>query len=235
MCIYCGTHYYRKIYEHHYGAIPRDDSERSYEIHHIDGNHNNNDYKNLVALSLQEHYDVHYSQGDFYAAMKIAAKLQMTAEEISELAKASAKKQIADGKHPFKDSSLQRSLCKRQLDRGTHPFLNPRLNQDRIDAGTFHLLSGEIQSKAQRKFITEGSHLSNRLVSCLCCGFTCDYGNYRKHHSSCKGMVKIDGVLFSTIEKASTTTGVSIPTIRKALKGYTVRKIKSAEYVNLLG
>lgn len=32
---------YRRIYEQHYGPIPKDEQGRSYEIHHIDGNHNN--------------------------------------------------------------------------------------------------------------------------------------------------------------------------------------------------
>ena len=64
MCIYCGTNKYRKIYESHNGPIPKEDNGRSYEIHHIDGNHFNNDPSNLKAVSIQEHYDIHYSQGD---------------------------------------------------------------------------------------------------------------------------------------------------------------------------
>ena len=43
MCIYCGTDKYRKIYEQHHGPIPIDESGRTYDIHHIDGNHFNND------------------------------------------------------------------------------------------------------------------------------------------------------------------------------------------------
>ena len=46
MNIYSETNY-RKIYEQHYGPIPKDTDGRSYEIHHIDGNHNNNDINNL--------------------------------------------------------------------------------------------------------------------------------------------------------------------------------------------
>jgi hypothetical protein len=33
---------YRKIYEQNYGHIPKDSAGRTYEIHHIDGNHKNN-------------------------------------------------------------------------------------------------------------------------------------------------------------------------------------------------
>jgi len=42
MCIYCGTTKYRKIYEQHNGPIPK-----GMDIHHIDGNHANNDPNNL--------------------------------------------------------------------------------------------------------------------------------------------------------------------------------------------
>ena len=52
MCIYCGTNKYRKIYENHYGTIPKDENGRSYEIHHIDVNHSNNDLHNLKLVSI---------------------------------------------------------------------------------------------------------------------------------------------------------------------------------------
>ena len=69
MCIYCTTTNYRKIYENHIGTIPREATGRTYEIHHIDGNHTNNDPTNLTAVTLQEHNDIHYAQGDYPASM----------------------------------------------------------------------------------------------------------------------------------------------------------------------
>ena len=45
---------YRKIYEEHYGSIPK-----GYHIHHIDFNHNNNDPSNLEALTPEEHGKKH--------------------------------------------------------------------------------------------------------------------------------------------------------------------------------
>lgn len=68
-------HHYRKIYINHYGQIPKDEFGRSYDIHHIDGNRNNNDPTNLIALSLKEHFDVHYAQGDYPACRLIANRL----------------------------------------------------------------------------------------------------------------------------------------------------------------
>lgn len=51
---------YRKIYERHYSSIPKDDEcGRPYHIHHIGGNHLNNDPTNLKCVTVQEHFDIH--------------------------------------------------------------------------------------------------------------------------------------------------------------------------------
>jgi hypothetical protein len=88
MCIYCTTNNYRKIYEHHHGAIPVDDLGRTYEIHHTDGNHHNNHPSNLQCVSVQEHYDIHYAQEDWGACFCIAKRLKLTKEQISGLIRA---------------------------------------------------------------------------------------------------------------------------------------------------
>lgn len=62
---------YRRIWENHNGPIPTDELGRSYEIHHIDGNRNNNTIGNLQCVSLEEHYLIHLSQGDYHAAKMI--------------------------------------------------------------------------------------------------------------------------------------------------------------------
>ena len=45
---------YRKIYEYHFGEIPK-----GYHIHHIDGNPLNNDISNLLCISAEEHKKIH--------------------------------------------------------------------------------------------------------------------------------------------------------------------------------
>jgi hypothetical protein len=51
---------YRKIFESHYKIkIPK-----GKHIHHIDGNRENNDPKNLIMVSPEEHYKIHLLQGD---------------------------------------------------------------------------------------------------------------------------------------------------------------------------
>ena len=87
---------HRKIYTEEYGAIPK-----GYDIHHIDGNHSNNDISNLKAVSKQEHYDIHYAQGDYGACHRIAQRMDMTNEEISRIASAAASKGNREGKCGF--------------------------------------------------------------------------------------------------------------------------------------
>jgi hypothetical protein len=55
------SHVFRKIYEDYFGPIPKDSDGRSYDIHHIDGDHSNNHPSNLKAVTIQEHYDIHYA------------------------------------------------------------------------------------------------------------------------------------------------------------------------------
>jgi hypothetical protein len=51
---------YRKIYEQFYNVkIPK-----GFHIHHIDGNRQNNDPKNLIMVSPEEHYQIHLQQND---------------------------------------------------------------------------------------------------------------------------------------------------------------------------
>lgn len=92
MCIYCGTNKYRQIYRFHNGPIPKDSSGRRFHIHHIDGNRNNNQADNLVALSIEDHYQLHYKQGDYAAAIKLAGQMSWSHEEISNLAREMAEK-----------------------------------------------------------------------------------------------------------------------------------------------
>ena len=96
MCIYCGTKHHRKIYNQHFGPIPK-----GMDIHHIDGNHGNNDPNNLKAVTIREHYDIHYSQGDYGAAYMVSKRLVLTEEERSHIASLAAKKANAEGKAGF--------------------------------------------------------------------------------------------------------------------------------------
>jgi hypothetical protein len=116
---------YRKTYELYKGPIPKDDEGRTYEIHHIDGNRDNNDIFNLVALSIQDHYDIHYLQREYGACLLISRKMNLTAEEMREgqsfCGKIAAKKAKETGTYNL-SPELTSKTQKRIVKAGTHHF-----------------------------------------------------------------------------------------------------------------
>jgi len=79
---------YQFIWENHFGPIPFDDFGRKFHIHHIDGNRLNNSIQNLKCLSVQDHYNIHYEQKDYYACFLLARRfLKYNEEELNNLRK----------------------------------------------------------------------------------------------------------------------------------------------------
>ena len=114
---------YRTIYEQHYGPIPKDKDGRTYEVHHKDGNHKNDSPENLQAITLQEHYDIHYARGDWSACHRMSARMKLSPKEISDLATKIALAHIKDGTHNFLTKPDGTSLASSQVAAGTHNFL----------------------------------------------------------------------------------------------------------------
>ena len=135
---------YRKIYEQHYGEIPRDEDGRIYEIHHIDGNHKNDSPENLMAVTIQEHYDIHYSQEDWYACLLIAERMKLSPSEISDLATKNNLKQINAGTHYWLSDIHAEETGKRQ--------------RQKVEDRTHHLLGGKIGGEASRQRVKDGTH-----------------------------------------------------------------------------
>lgn len=113
---------YIQVYKKHFGEIPKDEMGRSYDIHHIDGDHTNNDPSNLVALSIRDHYEIHKKQGDFGAAWKILSRITIDPQEVSEIIRnmnlSNAEKgihwsQLASkkGMHPFQNREFQKYMA----------------------------------------------------------------------------------------------------------------------------
>lgn len=122
---------YRKIWIDANGPIPKDSDGRTYEIHHKDGNRENNDLDNLMCLSIQEHYDIHLAQKDYQACHATKLRMKYSPEEISELASKAAKsREIQIFNIPEVRAKNIASI------------------KSKIENGTFHLLDGEIQRKS---------------------------------------------------------------------------------------
>jgi hypothetical protein len=198
---------HRKIWQQHHGPIPRDSSGRSMEIHHIDGDHSNNDISNLRLVTIQEHYQIHLNQGDWNACLRMSYRMGISPEEKSELARKNALKRVQDGTHHWVGPEHNKSL----IERGIHPFLNREAarqrNLKRIAEGT-HNLTGESNpvyksiSKGQhhfqtdnpsKKMIANGTHhfLTNHpnkiQVTCPHCNRTGGATNMKRYHfDNCK-------------------------------------------------
>ena len=150
MCIYCGTNKYRKIYEHHHGSIPKEENGRTYEIHHIDGNHSNNDPINLKSVTIQEHYDVHYSQQDWGACLKISKRMTLSSSDIGKLSRLTQLKRVSDGTHPFLKKEVQQKRIesvieshRKRVNDKTHQFIGGAIQREDIkkrkENGTYHM------------------------------------------------------------------------------------------------
>ena len=178
---------YRKIYEQHYGPIPYDQDGRRYEIHHKDGNNNHNDPSNLQAVTIQEHYDIHYAQQDWAACLMIARRMKLSPGELSELARKNTirknQRELAAGTHNFLGGEIQRQWNRSAVAAGTHHLLGPKQNMDRIAAGSHNWIGPN--SNLSR--LAEGRHPSQMKRLCEHCGGMFSVGMLKRWHSdNCK-------------------------------------------------
>ena len=192
---------YRKIWEETYGPIPKDFDGRPYEIHHIDGNHSNNDPCNLKAVTKQEHYDIHFAQGDWEACQTILHHLNLTPDEISKRATEFNLLRVKQGTHPFlkrdDGSSVGRDTSVKRIKNGTHPFMRKldgtSLATERVKNGTHPFLGGKLQRDKQNRDISAGihnfvtNHPNKIIVTCPHCGISGGKPNMmRNHFDRCK-------------------------------------------------
>lgn len=105
---------YRRLYEQHFGPIPK-----GCHIHHRDGDRSNNHIDNLQCVSVQEHYDIHYSQGDYGAcwAMVQTGHLSISPEERSFISSQTQLELSKQGKHLFQTESIKEKTRKRNVER----------------------------------------------------------------------------------------------------------------------
>jgi hypothetical protein len=184
------TSEYRKIYKRHYGIIPKDEFGRVYDIHHKDGNHENNLIDNLIAIPIQEHYNIHYANKNWKACVMIGLRMKLSVEEISKLNSMAAQKQVAEGTHHWKTEEHSISVSNRI--------------KKSIANGTYHMLGGKIQKELQLKrsqqqihqwngpasnqqMLENGTHPSQIKKTCPYCNKVCGVANYAKWHGDkCK-------------------------------------------------
>jgi len=181
MRIYTSSNH-RKIYEQHYGPIPRDAQGRSYEIHHKDGNHNNNTISNLQLVTIEEHFSIHLAQGDYGACWIMSHRMRLNPEETSRLGRLKAKKQVAEGRNKFADPEFNKQNQKRRVAEGTHHLLGGKVQQatqQRLSAeGKHNFLGKEITSNQ----LVNGTHPSQKRICCIHCRADINIGTFSRAH-----------------------------------------------------
>lgn len=143
---------YRKIYKQFHGAIPVDESGRTYDIHHRDGDRANNHPDNLQAVSIQEHFEIHLKRGDFGACALIAGKMKLSPEIISNMRSQENQKRVKDGTHHLLGGKHQRKLVEERR----HPWLGPNANRRRVEAGTHNFLGSEFMRNKHKERRAQG-------------------------------------------------------------------------------
>lgn len=121
---------YRKLYEEHYGPIPKDEEGRTYDVHHKDGDHENNDPSNLIAVPIHEHYRIHKANGDWGSCWAISLRMKLSPEEKSEISRRVANERVKNGTNPFQDRERTRKYQNEKVQNGTHHFLVAKKGKD---------------------------------------------------------------------------------------------------------
>jgi hypothetical protein len=215
MSIYSNTNY-RKIYEQHFGTIPKDNNGHSYEIHHIDGNHSNNNITNLICVSIQEHYVIHYAQGDWAACLRIASRANIPSVEVSFTASMTGQTRNKNPNYinPFKKRSDGSSVSSDRATDGTHHYLKrddgTSMSSDRVLSGLHNFITNHPNktivicphcNKSGGRTNMHRFHFKNcsenlnkleiqkELFTCEYCGIITNKGNYIRWHSkNCRCM-----------------------------------------------
>jgi hypothetical protein len=204
---------YRKLWESHFGPIPKDSTGRSYEIHHIDGNRENNNISNLKLLTIQEHYDIHFAQGDYGACQAIILRMDHTfdSDKLSAHCSILAKLRVAAGTHNLVGKknpihsrvadgthSMWLSNRNKKLVSGNKHNLQKRADgtsqsSDRVASGRHNFTPEKSReawiksSEIQQAMIGNGTHHSCVITKCPWCGKEGKGNSMRRwHFNKCK-------------------------------------------------
>lgn len=160
--------HYRRIWEKINGPTPIDEQGRKYEIHHLDGNRNNNDLSNLACISIKEHYEIHYKQGDYGAAFRIAQRMGIDPKIKSQLASMANKQRIDKGEHPFLDKQVRKKAANKvakRVKKGIQGLQNKEVMNKAIKAKKEKYTKDDFSSFAKKgwdKWKQEGNDVKSR-------------------------------------------------------------------------
>lgn len=180
---------YRKIYEQHYGPIPVDSDGRTYDIHHIDSNHTNNAPANLIAVSITDHYNIHYAQGEYGACLRIGQRMQLSPEEIALIAQKigranKGKKRTEESKSKMRNRKLGIKQTEKQKAHKYNRVVSTETREKSRNSNLGKTRSNQTcqnVSAAVKIQIAHGTHSSQIKYSCVDCNTIYSITNLSKH------------------------------------------------------
>lgn len=151
------------------------------EIHHIDGNRSNNSPTNLLAVTINEHLEIHTKQQDYGAVQAILLRINRTEEQNEMLRICASKHQrelLEKGEHNFQrisknrrsEISRQVGILTRDQNKGLHKF-----NSDPVKASENSRLAGII-SRDKKAGFHDPSKSGSRVVKNTQWWVNCDTG-----------------------------------------------------------
>ena len=128
-------------------------SGRSYEIHHINGDRDDNRLENLACISIEEHYNIHLEQKDYGAAFRIAQRMDTDPQTLSELASLSNKRRVERGDHPFLDEAVRskgRKTIMENVEKSIQGFQNADVVSKAVTAKQQKYSSKELSEQVKK-------------------------------------------------------------------------------------
>lgn len=171
--------HYRKIYEEYHNCKLLSEIE----IHHIDGDRTNNDPSNLIAVTIEEHLDIHYRQKDWGAVQAILMRME-NKEGIREAAKQAQIKLLEEGNHNFQTMTTERrteiskKTMEERLSKGHGAFLIADTVENSRKAG--------LASKAKKAGFHDPNKTGGVFVRGTCWWTNKETGE-RVRHKDCPG------------------------------------------------
>lgn len=196
---------HRRAFKRHHGR----NIKPGYHIHHLDGDPTNNDISNLVEVTPQEHFDIHYNQQDWGACKMLASVADVDPEVLEVIQReqkgihhpdfdrsAAAKKIWASdnkpGRIPVTDGT---KIIKFKTEDDANNFVErnegwrrglPDSSKVGLSKSKRRITSNEAKQLATRR-MEEGTHNMLQQIECPHCGKS---GNTpimkRWHFNNCK-------------------------------------------------
>lgn len=143
-----------------------DANGRSFEIHHVDGDRKNNALDNLVCVSIDEHYKIHYRQEDYWACASISKRMNMTDKQRADL---SQKIRESNARHNAKKNKAKSQRKRSEVEPAVTYYMQHPDKTIKDTAKLFKCSQGLLRTVLNERGLTrtKGSYMMSSYVAAL--------------------------------------------------------------------